>query len=664
MKKLLNSSSIIFSNKSYLKMIISESVKNFFLGTLLFCFFSNLSAQSHISMQSHQNAVTAIASLETGNFADNSFFSAGEDGFLIKWTDDGVGEHYQISDLEIKMIARSPNGSDIAVYETDGGLINRVSVWNWKTHTRKFTSKRFANPVTSLSYTEKGTYIIVGTSAINGVVCLNSSTGTVVPNKLSNSQAIISMATSSATENSIVTYSPSGLLSYYNLRTGVLKAKFDIGAGFKQTVLFNNNVFFAGATNDGISVVQATTGMETSFVPAKNPILICGKFDKDLYYLEFDGKLYNLKVLENLDNNSVSSPKLVKKINRLPGRESIVCAAKSGNDIVLGSQNGNIYKINSDFISENRQISFYPLTDNMYDRISDISQTGESFYFLTGNAVYKSSYDNGIVDKVAANSNQTNILTYNDNIILWTKNSRKPIELIKLSDKTPQELFVPQKIIQTLRLFGDKLVILEGNTTVKVFNLKDNSITTLYEGSGLQDALLYDENSLYVAKSAATNPESPFIFVDTVTKEIVPISMSGNVAYSLNKSETENEIYGIRVTESSSGNSKTELFKFEPDTKMSSTILQINDEDPDSFVKLNSPYIYTNMGKDQIMSFNLQTKKQFHYKRSASLPLKIERNSSRLIILNRDGSISWYNPALATVLVDWYLTTEGQWYEF
>jgi len=391
---------------------------------------------------------------------------------------------------------------------------------------------------------------------------------------------------------------------------------------------------------------------------------MCSKFDKDRYYLEFDGRVYWRNVIENLDNKSVSTPKLVEKINRLPGSETIVCAAKTGNDIILGSQNGNIYKINADFVASNKQVSFYPLTDNMYDRIYDISQAGESFYFLTRNAVYKSSYDNSIVDRVAKNSNQTNILTYNDNIILWSKNSRKPVQLININDKSESELFVPQKNIQNLRLFEDTLIALEGNTTVLSCNLSDSSVTTLYEGSGLQDAVLYDKNSLYVAKSAATNPETPFIFVDTITREIVPVEMTGNVAYSLNKEVSENEIYGIKVSENSSGISKTELFRFEPESKASSTILQINDEDPDSFVKLFSPFIYTNMGKDQIMSYNLQTKKQFHYKRSASLPLKIERNSSRLIVLNRDGSISWYNPALATVLADWYLTTEGQWYEF
>ena len=336
-------------------------------------------------MQSHQDSVTTVCGLENGPFAnENSFVSAGQDGFLIRWTEDGAGEHYQISDLEIRMIARAPNGTDIAVYETDGGLVNRLSVWNWKTLTRKY-ARRFSNAITSLSYTEKGTFIVVGTATVNGVVFLNASTGSVVSGKIREAPGIISMAVSSSTENTMVTYSPSGTLTYYNLRNGQQSAKFDVSFGLEQPVLFNNNVFFAGVTNDGISVVQATTGKEALFVSAKSPLLLCSRFDRDLYYLEFDGKIYSLKVLENLDNNTVAAPKTVKNISRLSASEAIVCGTKAGNEIVLGSKSGQIYKITADALPENKMASFYPLTDNQ-ELFAENSQTNKiSFPYLSDN---------------------------------------------------------------------------------------------------------------------------------------------------------------------------------------------------------------------------------------------------------------------------------------
>ena len=61
-------------------------------------------AQNLISTQPHYGKVNS------GAFAPNgSYYTAGDDGFVIKWNDENKGEHYQISDLEIKEIVASPN---------------------------------------------------------------------------------------------------------------------------------------------------------------------------------------------------------------------------------------------------------------------------------------------------------------------------------------------------------------------------------------------------------------------------------------------------------------------------------------------------------------------------------------------------------------------------
>ena len=79
-----------------------------------FLIFS-LSAQSHISTQSHQAQVTQVAPVYARG-TDGSYYTASDDGFVIKWTFDGQGEHYQFSDVAIKLIAVSPDGNEIARY--------------------------------------------------------------------------------------------------------------------------------------------------------------------------------------------------------------------------------------------------------------------------------------------------------------------------------------------------------------------------------------------------------------------------------------------------------------------------------------------------------------------------------------------------------------------
>ena len=103
------------------------------LSSLLFAFTFVMTLtygqNSHNSTQAHQEQVNKIVSVSGLNY-DQSFYTAGQDGFIIKWSDDNQGEHYQISDVGLKLIAVAPNGTDVAVYETDGGSVNKVSVWD------------------------------------------------------------------------------------------------------------------------------------------------------------------------------------------------------------------------------------------------------------------------------------------------------------------------------------------------------------------------------------------------------------------------------------------------------------------------------------------------------------------------------------------------------
>ena len=68
-----------------------KSRKIFFFLVLIFI-STGLWAQTHLSTQAHQDAVNKIAITK-----DGSIFSAGKDGFLIRWSADGIGEHYQIT---------------------------------------------------------------------------------------------------------------------------------------------------------------------------------------------------------------------------------------------------------------------------------------------------------------------------------------------------------------------------------------------------------------------------------------------------------------------------------------------------------------------------------------------------------------------------------------
>ncbi len=640
-------------------MTAQESMKKIFCLTIpFFVFCSFICANAHISTQAHQEAVTMVVSAK-----DGSVFTAGKDGFIIKWTTDGLGEHYQITELEIRLIALHPNGNDIAVYETDGFSIHRISVWNWGTLTRRFI-KNFTNSVTALSYTARGSLLAVGTATVNGAVYLNSMTGRTVP-KIKDATGIVNMIVGSASEKSAVMYSPVGHLSYYDMTKGTRKQRFSTETQLEQTFLFNNNLFLAGVKNGYIYVIDALSGSTVSKISANSPVILKTFEDSDLYYIETNGMSCMLKSVtaQYTEKNkiSVGKPATVKIFSGLANASNITCSTKSNKKIILGTQGGDIFTGN--LAVEDSSTALQMLTEKMYEKVLDIATIGSDFYCLTPKSLFKTSYDTGMVDTVGENNGFTDMICHDNSLILWSKGSRKPVSVMDLQTGKTSSIFTPKNNIHMLRLFNDKIVYIENNTTVNLFDLSSKKNVELYSGTGIQDAILYKETELFVAKSAASNPRSPLISVDTATKETVMLPVNGNVAFSLSYDGSTNLVYGISVS-SNADDSDTMVFSYNPAQKKSTSIMKTAQEDTDAFLLQKESTLYTNIGKNQIRSYDTKSRRQIQMNRSASLPLKLAKAGSRVAVLNRDGSISWYTAGNANVLADWYMTVDGMWFEF
>lgn len=626
----------------------------------LFLLSLNLWGQSHISTQAHQDKINQIVMTK-----DGSIFTAGQDGFLIRWAEDGFGEHYQITELNIPLIAVHPNGEDIAVYETDGFSIHRVTLWNWPTLRRKFV-KTFTNNITSLEFTGRGSLLAVGTATVNGMVFLNPTTGRNV-SKIKESTGIVNMFYSTASEKSAVLYSPTGTLSYYNMNNGTRKQRFITEDQLEQVTLFSNNLFCAGVKNNQIYIIDALSGNVSSRFSASSPILLSDGVSPNLYYVESDGRNYRLKVIQTTvteDGTAISNPTTVQTLVGINSANGITSGLYTDGKIVLGSKAGNIFSLT--FGTDEVPGELIQITENTYDRIFDIaSASGNDFYFLTKDTIFQSSYDTGEIDTVGQHNGYTNIVPYGKNVVLWSKGTRKAVILLNLETKETKNLFTPKNLLETLRLFEDKIVYIEGSTTVKLYDIATGTNAELYVGTGLQDAVLYNDTDLYVAKSASSNPRSPLICVNIQTQETVMMPVSGNVVFSLShdRVNSSNIIYGIQAT-ADGGKAQTTIFAFYPERKTTTAIMRIADEDVSAFLTMHGNTLYTNIGKSQIRSFDTKTRNEVQMNRSASLPLKLARSGNRIAVLNRDGSISWYNAGNGIVLADWYMTTEKQWYEF
>ena len=501
-----------------------KKVLNAFLFVALFSILP-ISAQSRFSTQGHKGSVTAIFNENT---SENVFFTAGQDGFLIRWTPDGLGEHFQLTEYEIRNACISPSGTEIAVYETDGGMINKISVWNWKTFSKRY-SITFKDTVLSLKYSKKGTYLIAALSSSESLVFINTVTGK-IEEKIKDATGIVSWTETAASEKNIMLYSPVGSLAYYDMQTGKLLQKKNTEKGLSSLTLFAKNSFIAGLKDNELYIISALSGATVYKIKCGKPVI--SGADDTLYYLDGDEKmqsLYTIRVTEQ----GIKNPVIVKNIKA--SHSNFNAAIKYENILITGTAKGDIYK--SNLSGTENPVAAEPVSKKMYDSIIDMAYTNEDLYILTDQYIYKTSYQNEEMDKIPNTAGISKISVLDTKIIAWSAERRAPVYALDFQTKKTQLLFTSENTIQSIRPYKSEslngFVVLEGNSTVRFYSFHRKSLRELYFGAGIQDAMLFDDNNLYIAKVSSTKPESALLLVNTTTKETVPVKTTGNIAYSL-----------------------------------------------------------------------------------------------------------------------------------
>lgn len=650
--------------------------------TAVFLAFAIISSgafcQTVASTQPHEGAVSQLLPFETEMSQDDAFLSAGNDGFIIKWSADGMGDHYQVSDLQVKLAARNPATGDIAVYETDGSSVHRITVVDPSSYAKKF-SKKFTSPVSSLSFSAKGKYLFAGTAAVNGLFILNARTGTVIK-KAADIPGIVTMAMTGPSEKTALLYSKTGTLAYFDLTSMKLKTKFPTAASLEQAMIFGSgkfaNRFLAGVRAGMIYIIDATSGKTLGQYSASSPLIFASRFGQKekqgLYFITDDGRTYSLRLIDEtmlqklVTGGFAASPQIVKNFTALSSRDRFTCAAKNASSVMLGTRSGNIYTMTD--IPESEMNSLFAITEAMYEKVLDIAAFKDDYYVLAADAVFRTSYDTKIMTRLCPGFSQTNLTVCQDgSILLWSRNTEKPVQIASpgAEDATPRTLFTPEAQLKSLRVSGSTIIYVLGTSAVGLCDMETGNSRQLYSGTSVQDAVIADENTAVIAKTKTGSTDSALISVNLQTQETVPLKFSGNVAFSLSQDSAQKSeaLYGISIS-TINGSPRTQVFSYMLKSGIQSTLFSLQAEDSSAFTAAEYPFVFTNIGKSQVRSSNAATKRNTVFRRSASMPLKAVPSGSRLAVLNRNGSISWYNPNSQALLADWYLTSGGQWFEF
>lgn len=194
------------------------------------------------------------------NEAQNLLFSIGEDGTVRVWDpqEGRIQRLLRVSRLPLKMLAVRPDHGQFAVAESDSLKSFRLSVWDTRRETKVFDLD-LRDPPLFLAWSPLGRYLVYGRPEYDSLVILDTRTWSRLP-LLEQGFGIVSFAQVSRNERNIMTYQPSGWITYLEIETGRTLRRVKCPPELSAIALSPDNLFLAGAQGDDLVIVDLLSG--------------------------------------------------------------------------------------------------------------------------------------------------------------------------------------------------------------------------------------------------------------------------------------------------------------------------------------------------------------------------------------------------------------------
>jgi WD40 repeat protein len=564
------------------------------------------------------------------------YLSAGKDGFVSLFGTEGFVESWQLSTLPIKAIAVHPDGNRIAVYESDGFSVNRVSVWDWRAKTRIY-AKRFRDAVISLSWSAKGSWLLIGNTSIEGITILDSARGT--PERVfTSAPGIVSLALTGASESSMITFGPSGTILYTDTASGKERARYAGEQDLAFPVLLANNARIAGYRDGAIVELDATTGQTLEEFGASDPVMATAPSDTEPVWVERSGNASWV----------LRSGAGASKPFALGASGAVTSASVMDGTIIVGTSTGDLFALQAGAI-KGSNVSVSPIAQKAIRKIDDIASDGSQAFILSSGSVY--SIESPGSDPVLLFSGVpgNRLAVVDSQLILWSDRNAGDVLLSTFDGSARRPLYKAREGIRSLTALGTSVAFVEGTSAIRVIDTALPTSQFSSNGIGLQDTVLIDKDKLVVSKSSTDKSPNAINVINMATGETVPLPFKADLCYGLRLDDEKRHIlsgFAVRNGETAT----TELITLTLDfasipSSAVKTALSYADEDSTATALPSGDTIYTNLGKGPFVALNARNGDQRTFERTASLPVRCALLERYAVTLNANGTLSWYERA-------------------
>ncbi|MCL2319882.1 MAG: WD40 repeat domain-containing protein [Treponema sp.] len=637
------------------------------LASLLVC-APHLAAQSRNSASNpgiipgkHRGAVIAI--VRDGN---GRIISAGEDGFLAIWNRDAAEDRFQISPYGITSMVLRPGKPQVAVVESDGLGLYRISAWDYEAKKNLFTL-RFRDSVTYINYSGSGGFLIVSRSGRTGAVFIHSETGEILesPENLSGS---IAFATTSRSEKTMICYLSSGLLSYWDLEAGTDLQHFDVPPNIQSPVLFGNNRFLGGFDSQGLIVLDAVTGTtlaRSQFISSgtiflDSPDSSPGQSQRpggavQFYCLSSDGgsaQVYRMEIdlsgrLSNISRRTAATAGAITS-----------CASADGENVILGTGQGTLWLLARNGIRA--------MDTGNPERITDAAASASAIGFISaGGSLGYIPLDYSLLesadvltpDDAGTYTSITSDPSVSSSIfLLWQPEAGRSVPVLKTLLGPPKEGRSSQRFLDKLSLrvplrsavlMDSNILFLDTSGAISVLNRDSGDVYFSYSAAGSVDAAFIKGDAIILGRSAVTG-NTPFMTVNTSTGETVPLPYPAVAGVRVYRGSS-GTIYGAAI-EQTGGNIQTSIVRLDnTNPARSERLVEYSGEDSSFAMAESGGNLASTLGGGGAVLYRTPAGNRnaqpdlIPLERSTGLPVKIINGGRWFIVLDGEGGICWHD---------------------
>lgn len=592
-------------------------------------------------------------------------FSAEEKGAISIWnrSDETLRNHFQVTSNIIDQILISPSEANIAVLSHDSEKYY-LAVWNWNTEEQVFSRIINEQPL-FLEYSVTGRYLFYGNVQNPSLTFLNARNG-VQLNYMNQLPSIYDFGYLGSSERTLMTYSSSGSIKFYDFRTSEEKLRVDTLSGLRDLNIIRSNIAYLTArSGNNVHLIERQKGSvkdSLQFNELRN--FYQNRENGEALTIERANRNYLLKKWSTEGNNF----REIEKAILIPTTMDITSLADAGGMILAGDNNGTLYKVN--WSTSSLDLFSSDSTKN----ISDISISGKTLTLsgedglLTIEADFfsnnLSTFSNPeFMKQENPLSGETGIMEIEGNrLLLWnTDESIGSISILNTADNIIEFQYdgLTSPILD-INYENGKIISLEKNGTIKIINTENSEEIFSYSAIGLQDISMVDENTLFAGR-ASTSGKSPAITIDINTKETLRVDDDRFLIFDSMAVEKNNLFYTLGLLHDE-GMTKTILKSHNyRNLNEMETLVIYNGEDINAQVLIdpvNNSTIYAKLGTSGIYKITGRNVTKYTNNKPVK---KIYVNGSVLYSLNMDNSITMFKASTGKVLYTIHIFKDDAW---